>query len=120
MNLPDLGVNLSLAAAEFVREKDPLTFGGLTYMWVSLLSITGGLVAFINKLKDQEARTFRIAELLGEIVTSGFAGVMAFYICEAMQVGQLVGAVCVGISGHMGSRALSLIEKWLSDKFKNT
>jgi len=100
-------------------EKDPLSIGGLTYMWVSLLSITGGLVAFMQKLKDQESRKFRLAELLGEIVTSGFTGVITFYICEAMQVGQLVGAVCVGISGHMGSRALYLIEKWLSDKFKD-
>ena len=98
-------------------EKDPTSYPLLTYAWVLGLSVLGGFVSFINKLKEGKTRAFNIAEFLGEIATSAFTGVITFWLCENAQFSPLITAALVGISGHMGSRAISLFEEFLSKKF---
>ena len=94
--------------------KDPTTYSALTYLWVFLLSIAGGLVAFIMRLN--EARKPKplwqiFIKLIGELVISGFAGVLTFYICEYWEFEQLLTAVFVAISGHLGGNAINRIIK---------
>ena len=72
---------------------------------------------FMRKLQNGQTRIFNIAELVGEVVTSGFAGVITFWLCENSNISPLVTAALVGISGHMGSRALFLFEDFLKSKF---
>lgn len=98
-------------------ENDPTTFPILTYAWVLGLSIMGGFAAFMRKLKDGSARVFNFVEFIGEVVTSAFAGLITFYLCEASHLDRMLSAALVGIAGHMGSRAIYLLEKFLSDKF---
>lgn len=98
-------------------EKDPTSYSVLTYGWVFSLAILGGIVNFMRKLQTGQTRIFNIAELVGEIVTSGFAGVITFWLCENAAISPLVTAALVGISGHMGSRALFLFEDFLKSKF---
>lgn len=98
-------------------EKDPLSYSALTYAWVFLLAILGGVVNFMRKLQAGHARAFNIIEFIGEIVTSAFAGVITFWLCENAELTPLVTAAFVGVSGHMGSRALFMIEEWLKSKF---
>lgn len=98
-------------------EKDPSIFASLIPWWVALLSILGGVVHYIKKVRDGAAKRFNIAELLGDIVTSAFVGFVTFHLCLASELGQNLTAALVGISGHMGSRALFLlepvIEQWI-------
>ena len=98
-------------------EKDPTSYSFLTYLWVFGLSSLGGVVSFLNKLKKGHARAFNIAEFMGEIATSAFAGVITFWLCENANISPLVTAALVGVSGHMGSRAILLFEEWLAKKF---
>lgn len=98
-------------------EKDPTSYSLLTYLWVFGLSSLGGFISFINKLKKGHARAFNIAEFMGEIATSAFAGVITFWLCENAGISPLVTAALVGVSGHMGSRAILLFEEWLAKKF---
>jgi len=98
-------------------EKDPTSYSLLTYLWVFGLSSLGGFISFMNKLKKGHARAFNIAEFMGEIATSAFAGVLTFWMCENANISPLVTAAFVGVSGHMGSRAILLFEEWLSKKF---
>lgn len=91
-------------------EKDPTNYALITYAWVFLLSAWGGLVSFLSKVKKGEARAFNLVELIGELVTSAFAGVLTFWLCEAAGLNGLVTAALVGISGHMGSRAIYHME----------
>ena len=97
-------------------EKNPESYSLLTYSWVFLLAILGGVVNFIRKLQRGDVRPFNIVEFIGEIVTSAFAGIITFWLCEASGVTPLITAALVGISGHMGSRALFLIEKWVAGR----
>ena len=98
-------------------EKSPETYSILTYGWVFALAILGGVVSFMRKLQSGHTRAFNIIEFVGEIVTSAFAGVLTFWMCEHSGLSPLVTAAFVGISGHMGSRAIFMAEGWLAKQF---
>lgn len=97
-------------------EKDPSSYSLLTYAWVVGLSMTGGFVSFFRKVKEGTSRAVNITEFVGEIVTSGFTGVLTFWLCEAAGFDPLITATLVGISGHMGSKVIFLIEQWAEKK----
>lgn len=98
-------------------EKDPTTYGLITYAWVALLSAWGGAVSWIRKRKAGNTRPFNFMELVGELMTSAFAGVLTFWLCEASGMQPLITAALVGISGHMGSRAIYHMESWAESRF---
>lgn len=95
----------------------PFDYSVLTYLWVMGLSALGGIVSFMGKLKSGAARAFNLTEFIGELFTSGFAGLLTFWLCEAARINPLLSAVLIGISGHMGSRAIFAIEQWATDRF---
>ena len=72
---------------------------------------------FSRKLRDGNTRIFNVVEFIGEIFTSAFAGVITFWLCEAAEINPLISAALVGISGHAGSRAIFMLEKWLEHRF---
>jgi len=90
-------------------EKDPLTYATVTYAWVVLLSIWGGVAGYIRRFKRDQR--FSLVELIGELCISAFVGVLTFFLCEAANIPPVMSAAFVGISGHMGSRAIFLIEQ---------
>ena len=96
--------------------RDPLTFSILTYAWVLLLSVWGGFVSFSAKVRKGIARPYNISEWLGEIATSAFTGVITFYSCQYAHLDGLLTAVFVAVSGHMGTRIISFIEKRLEKR----
>ena len=98
-------------------DKDPTSFSALTYAWVFSLAVLGGVVNFMQKLQKGYVRAFNMVEFIGEIVTSAFAGVITFWLCQSTEISPLVTAAMVGISGHMGSRAIFKFEDWLMKKF---
>lgn len=93
-------------------EKDPTTYGMLTYLWVALLASWGGVVGYIRKVNSGVISRYSLTEFVGEVVTSAFSGMLTFWLCEAASIAPLVTAALVGISGHMGSRAIFGIERW--------
>lgn len=97
-------------------EKDPASYPLITYAWVFALSAWGGIVSFLRKQKAGTARPFNFAELIGEVATSAFAGVITFWLCEASGFNQLISAAFVGIAGHMGSRAIFHLERFAEEK----
>jgi hypothetical protein len=101
-----------------MEPKDPASFGLITYLWVIGLSLGGGLVSYMHKLQLGVRRPFSIIEFIGELVTSGFTGVITYFLCQSSGISPLLTAVFVGISGHMGSRALFLIERMIENKLK--
>ncbi|MBA3034805.1 MAG: phage holin family protein [Gammaproteobacteria bacterium] len=98
-------------------EKDPTNFALVTYTWVILLSAWGGAVSWLRKRNSGDTRPFNIMELIGELMTSAFAGILTFWLCEHTGTPPLVTAALVGISGHMGSRAIYIFERWAEARF---
>ena len=106
-----LGLASTLATA--AGEHDPFDYSFWTYVWVLMLSAFGGLVNFSHKLQEGRTSPFRFTEFVGEIVTSAFAGLLTFWLCEAAGIDKLLSAVLIAISGHMGSRAIFRLERWM-------
>jgi hypothetical protein len=98
-------------------EKDPTTYSLLTYFWVALLSAWGGAVNWLARRRSGETRPFNFAELIGELMTSAFTGILTFWMCEWSGVDPLMTAALVGISGHMGSRAIYQMERLVTARF---
>ena len=105
-------VNLAQAA----EARSPFDYGVLTYIWVLCLSAFGGIVNFSRKLRDARTTPFRLTEFVGEIATSSFAGLLTFWLCESAGIDRLIAACAIAISGHMGSRAVFKIERFLEKK----
>lgn len=107
------------AAVQNVQDsgKTVESIGVLTYLWVLGLSAWGGVISFLRKKRAGEARPFNFAEMIGEVMTSAFSGVLTFWLCESAGMDSLMTAVLVGISGHMGSRALFQLERMIEERF---
>lgn len=103
-------------------EKDPLAYSAVTYGWVLILSVWGGLINYCQKYRAGIVSRYKITELIGDISASGFSGVLTFYLCEWAQLNQVLSAFFIGLSGHMGARSLflfeSIIEKWIKRKYE--
>lgn len=98
-------------------EKSPEAYSLITYGWVFMLAILGGIVNFMRKLQQGHARVFNLIEFIGEIVTSAFAGVLTFWMCEHANISPLMTAAFVGVAGHMGSRTMFILEAYLTARF---
>ena len=102
-------------------EKPPQSGVDLDAMlsWALLigLSLWGGLASFVRKMREGHVRPFNITELVGELTVSGFTGVIVANICDATPAcpTSLKYAI-VGITAHMGSRALFRLESVVNSK----
>jgi uncharacterized membrane protein YuzA (DUF378 family) len=87
--------------------------------WILLigLSLWGGVASFYRKLKDGHVRVFNITELVGELVISGFTGIVVANLCDSMACPTPLKYALVGIAAHMGSRALFKLESMVNQKF---
>ena len=91
----------------------------LTILWVSALSFIGGIANYANKVNQGLIKRFSIVELIGELFISGFAGFITFLLCDSAGFDSRLTAAMVGVSGHMGSRAIFLLERVVNNKFKH-
>jgi len=82
------------------------------------LSLWGGFASFYRKLKDGHVRVFNITELIGELVISGFTGIVVANLCDSIPACPTpLKYALVGIAAHMGSRALFKLESMVNRKF---
>lgn len=92
-------------------EKDPATFGLLTYAWVFVLSIFGGAVSFFRRVQLGRDKLTYLGQFCVAILTSAFSGLMTFYLCQYAGLDAVLTAAFVGISGHMGTLAIEEMER---------
>lgn len=81
----------------------------LPFLFALSLSCIGGAVSYLNKI-DRESTKFNLFRFCVEIITSGFVGIVSFMLCDAASLDWSYTAAIVAISGHMGARALFLME----------
>jgi len=84
--------------------------GWLTLTWVIGISIWGGTVSYLHKL-SKYGIPFSLFKFIAEIVTAGFVGLITYLLCQSSGLSMTITAALVGISGHMGTRALFILEK---------
>lgn len=97
---------------------DPNNYNLFTYLWMVFIASWGGAVNYISRLKRGVVTRFSFIELLGELVISGFSGVLTFWLCEAMSVDPLITAASVGIAGHAGGRTVYFLEQIMVNRLE--
>jgi LydA holin phage, holin superfamily III len=97
--------------------KDPATFNLIQYALFTAFATLGGLVSFAQKVRAGKSKWVNLMELIGELVASGFAGIIVLLICDYMRFDVKLTGAMVGISGWMGTRCLYLLESFLAEKF---
>ncbi len=103
--------------------QSPTPGGGFDFdamlSWALLigLSLWAGVASFVRKMKDGHVRAFNITELVGELVISGFTGIVVANLCDTIPCPIPLKYALVGIAAHMGSRALFKLESMVNQKF---
>ena len=97
----------------------PESYDWVTYAWVILVSFWGGIARYMKRVSMGLAVKFSWPEFIADITTSGFVGLITFMICEWRGFDKMLSGAIIGISAHMGSRALFLIERLLIDVIKS-
>jgi len=92
--------------------------GWLSYIWVVLLGAWGGLASYLKRVREGAREKFSLIELIGEITTSGFIGLLTFYLCTYAGLPVFVTAFLIGVSGHMGSKAIEHFEDFFDGWLK--
>lgn len=113
-------MNEELKQVVEAASKDPTGYGWMTYLWVCLIAGWGGLVRFLNAMRERK-ESFRdsLVTLMIGLVTSLFVGVLTFYACEIANFEKLTTALCVAGTGHLGAQAMQIIEKGVIFRLKS-
>jgi len=93
-------------------DRDPLEYSLREYGLVLALALLGGVVSFYAKVRAGQVMAWNLMQLVGELATSAFAGLLTFWLAESAGAPKLVTICLVGIAGHMGARAISAFEAW--------
>lgn len=84
--------------------------------WVFVLSIWGGTVHTIKKVRDGAIERFTFREWIMDMITSGFIGFVTYAFCKYAGFDEYLTAVMIGIASHQGTRGLLIIENWITNK----
>jgi uncharacterized membrane protein HdeD (DUF308 family) len=90
-------------------------------MWLGFLAIMGGVLRFLHShVENGEKIEWKTPEffikLLMELLLSGFAGVIAFYVCKETGASDNILAVSVAIAGHQGGKAIEFFKDYIGRK----
>lgn len=112
-------MNEELKQAVEAVVKDPTGYGWMTYLWVCLIAAWGGLVRFLNSMRERkESFSAAMVTLMTGLITSVFVGVLTFYACEIANFDKLWTAICVAVTGHLGAQAMQVFEKAILGRLK--
>ena len=99
--------------------KDPTGYSWMTYLWVCVIAAWGGLVRFLNTIRERkESFSAALFTLLSGLITSVFVGVLTFYACEIANFDKLTSAICIAVTGHLGAQAMQMIEQTVISRIK--
>lgn len=101
-----------------MNPKDPSHYAPLTYLWVMVIALWGGLTHYIHRRQTGQLIRGFWTELFFDLCYSSFSGVITFYLCQAANMDMLLTAALVGIAGHMGSRLIFGLEELFSGWFR--
>lgn len=92
-------------------DKVAMFFGatGLGFIWFFILAVWGGTASYLSRIRKSKV-PFSIMELVGEWTVSAFAGIITAFVCYELSFSFYATAALSGIAGHMGGRAIAMIE----------
>lgn len=103
--------------AKAAVENGPFTMQNLwPTVFMAFVAMLGGYVNFRQKMRAGKTRGWNFTELIGEMVVSAFVGVLTFWVCRGFEVNEWLTAAAVAITGHLGARAIFMVEQAVEKK----
>jgi hypothetical protein len=90
--------------------KDPLNYPIKQYGFILAVALLGGLVSWYAKVRKGDTTAANLGGLIGELATSAFAGLLAFWGCEYYNLPPLLTAALAGLAGHAGGSGIAWLE----------
>lgn len=90
----------------------------LTVVWVFILSIWGGTVHTIKKVRDGVIDKFTVREWIMDMVVSSFVGTVTYAFCKYSGFNEWLTVVMVSTAAHQGTRALLAIDNIVTQMIK--
>lgn len=112
-----LALGAGAASADITAGRDDLDISARTVVFIVGLSLLGGLVSWIQKVRLGLIPPWSLLYLVGELCTSAFSGFLAYLACDAMGLSMKVTMCLVGVAGHMGARAIKAFETMAERKW---
>ena len=84
----------------------------------------GALAGLINKLQrwtggdPPHCWKCAVARLIVELITSGFIGLLTLFVCDELNFSRNWTAVNVAAMGHMGCRAMFILERMVMQRLR--
>lgn len=103
---------IAVWAQDAARSKNPLDYSLSQYGLILSIALLGGFVGWWGKVRRGEISAWSLNHLVGELATSALAGLLCFWLCEWAGFPPLLTAALTGIFGHMGTKAMTLLEEW--------
>lgn len=100
-------------------DQDPTQITLKQYGFILGVALLGGIVSWVAKVRRGEAAPWAVSAFIGELSTSAFAGLLAFWLCTWAGTPQMLMACIVGVAGHMGTRAIGLLEVWAEKRWNS-
>lgn len=88
------------------------------WLWVLGVSILGGFASFLRKMRHGHVRAWNITELLGEMTAAALTGIITANLCAWMAYPDPLKYALVGITSHMGSKFLFMLERLAASKLQ--
>jgi hypothetical protein len=88
----------------------------LAWLWVLGVSILGGFASFLRKMKHGHVRAWNVTELLGEMTAAALTGIITANLCAWLAYPDPLKYALVGITSHMGSKFLFMLERLAASK----
>lgn len=76
--------------------------------WMVVLALWGGTAANIERMRKHNLK-FSLAALFGDLIVSGFVGMLTAYVCVETGASFYFTAAACGVAGHQGGRAIGLL-----------
>jgi len=100
------------AMAQTPQARGPLDYPLKQYGLMLGIAVLGGIVSWYGKVRAGVVNAASVTQLVGEICTSAFAGLLAFWVADWAGTPAMLQAALVGIAGHMGTKAINALEQF--------
>ena len=86
------------------------------YIGMVIFALIGGISSYLGKLQRNEVKG-KFLPFVTDVLASGFAGVLAALLATSMGLSTGMTYFCVGLAGHLGARAIFLMQLAVAKKF---
>lgn len=96
-------------------DKDPNNWDITLWLFLLGLGICGGVIRYFDDLRKESTnnpdkrKRFEIFEMVAKAVSSAFVCTVIYFICQGLNIGDLVSLGLAGVASYFGTESLGLV-----------